>query len=286
MSKKANVKDILSWFDLSRYDYLLKLPVKHVLAEVYFRQGIHETFLDKAMNGDFPVFDHIETMEEDHQMDGVHFNDRGILPVSYGFLGEVINTAIKKGIYKVSPNELAIDDDLYYRTACLAEVYTYENDEEGKKTETVSEKFNIGMLIDLSLDLMTDEEITNHIAYNLPKWRKRFSIPQPKVVGEGQKIGFSFIEKLHHYRIVPFLDLQMWANKNRVIITNDVYSRLLFPIEGGEIRSDAHIRNTVKPFSDSTFDVIYQPELSLFLAKNPHIEDMLFSDFLDLAKNR
>lgn len=286
MSKKANVKDILSWFDLSKYDYLLHLPVKHVLAEVFFRYGVHETFLKKAMEGDFPVFDRMDIMEEDAQTDGVHFNDRGILPVTFGFLSEIVNTAIKKGIYKLDGGELKINDDTYNNTACMAEVYEYSDDDKGNRTDNKIDSFNIGMLIDLSLDLMTDEEITNHIAYNLPKWRKRFSIPQPKNVGDGQKIGFSFLEKIYNYKIVPFLDLQMWASINKVTITHDMYSRLLFPIECGEIKPDAHVRNTVKPFADSVFDVIYKPELSLFLAKNPHIEDMLFSDFLDLAKNR
>lgn len=284
MSKKANVKEILSWFDLSRYDYLLNLPVKHVLAEVYFRHGVHETFLNKAMNGDFPVFDCIDILDEDHQTDGVHLNDRGIIPLTYGFLSEIVNTAISKGVYNVENGFLNIDEESYNNTACQAEVYSY--DDGCENSGEPKEIFNIGMLIDLELDLMTDEEITNHIAYSLPKWRKRFSIPQPKYVGDGQKIGFSFIEKINNYKVVPFMDLQMWAMKNDVTISYDMYSRLLFPIEHGDIKSDSHVRNTVKPFVDSVFDVIYQPELSLFLAKNPYIEDMPFSDFLTLAKNR
>ncbi len=285
MAKKANVHEILSWFELAKYDYVLKLPVKHVLAEVYFRFGVHDHILDKAVHGDFPVFDRLENLEEDHQWDGVHFNDRGINPLSYSYLAEIVNTAIKKKIYNIDDSKLKISDE-QDKSASSAEIYVYKTDENGENTEEVIETYNTGMLIDLSLDLMTDDEITNHIAYNLPKWRKRFSVPEPKNVGEGRKIGYSFIEKIYDYKIIPFLDLQMWANKKEVIITNDVYSRLLFPIELDDVKPDSHIRNTVKPFADSLFDIIYQPELSLFLAKNPNIEDMLFSDFLNLAKNR
>ncbi|HEM8505049.1 TPA: hypothetical protein U2Q41_001806 [Citrobacter koseri] len=281
--KRANVKDIISWFDLDKYDYVLELPVKHVLAEVFFRHGIHETFLNRAMRGEFPVFDRIDILEDDHYFDGVHYNDRGILPLNHDFIAKMVNSGVKRNIYKISEGKVFVNEPWFGKTASYAEVDCYDCLEEVPESCDPNEAFNIGLILDLSLDLMTDEEITNHIAYNLPKWRKRFSVPEPKYVGEGQKIGGAFIRKIYDYKIIPFLDLQMWAAANKVEITNDLYSRLLFPLGVDKLKSDSNIRNTIKPFADSVLDVIYKPELSLFLAKNPHIEDMLFSDFLKLA---
>ncbi|MFC0226326.1 DUF6387 family protein [Serratia aquatilis] len=286
MAKKAKVKDIISWFDLKRYDYLLDLPVNHVLAEVHFRYGIHETFLKKAMKGEFPVFDRMDDLEEEHYWDGVHCNDRGILPLDCDFIAKMVNSGIKRNIYSISDGRLFANEEYGSKTASNSEVDCYDPEDEVPGSCDPNEFFNMGLILDLSLDLMTDEEITNHIAYNLPKWRKRFSIPEPKEVGRGQKVGFSFIRKIHEYKIIPFLDLKMWSAANKVEITCDLYSRLLFPLGEGDLKSESNIRNTIKPFADSLFDVIYQPELSLFFAKNPYIEDMKFSDFLKLAENR
>ncbi|MEH5013187.1 DUF6387 family protein [Phytobacter diazotrophicus] len=285
MTNKANVKDILSWFDLRKYDYLQELPVKHVLAEVYFRYGIHQTFLERAMNGQFPVFENMDILEDDHHWDGVHHNERGILPLDHDFIAKIVNSGVKRDIYSVSDGRVTVNEPWGHKTASNSEIDCYDSLEDVPGACDPNETFNLGLILDLSLDLMTDEEITNHIAYNLPKWRKRFDVPEPKTVGAGQKVGFSFIRKIHEYKVVPFLDLQMWSSVNNVEITYDLYSRLLFPLESGDLKSDSNIRNTIKPFIDSVFDIIYQPELSLFLAKNPHIEDMRFSDFLKLAAN-
>ncbi len=285
MANKANVKDILSWFNLKKYDYVLDLPVKHVLAEVYFRFGVHETNLKRAMRGEFPVFDRMDVLEEDDNWDGVHLNERGILPLDNDFLAKIVNSGIKRDIFSISDGRLSVNEPWGSKTVSNSEIDCYDYGEEVPKSCDPNETFNLELILELSLELMTDEEITNHIAYNLPKWRKRFSVPEPKNVGEGQKVGFSFIRKIHEYRVIPFLDLQTWSSVNNVEITHDLYSRLLFPLELGDLKSDSNIRNTIKPFVDSVFAIIYKPELSLFLAKNPHIEDMRFSDFLKLAEN-
>lgn len=285
--KKADIKDIVSWFDVEKYNYILNLSVRHVLAEIYFRKN-HRTFLTKAMNGDFPVFplEQVEGMKEEHYWDGVSFYDRGIIPVCYGYISDIANTAIDKGILTVNDGKVYIDNNIYTKTVTNTEVIPHDYEGQRVTKQLGDNAYNTGVLIDLGLDLMTDEQILSHIAYHLPKWRELTKTPAPVVVGEGRKIGFAYLQKIYDYKIIPFLDLQYWAHLNDVSITHDIYSRLLFPFDKGECKPDSHIRNTVKPFADSLWDAIYQPEQELFFAKNPGVEDMLFSDFLNLAKNR
>lgn len=84
----------------------------------------------------------------------------------------------------------------------------------------------------VNLEQYTNKELVGIFEKLLPAWRRQLSIPEPK-----HSIGKDApIKKITEYRVIPYLDLIVWAKLSKVKIPNRVMALALFPYgEKGEI---------------------------------------------------
>lgn len=108
-----------------------------------------------------------------------------------------------------------------------------------------------GVDVSIYLDSHTDAEILVELAELLPMWRKQLDLPEPnkkrnETTGRKRQSEESIIKKLIEYRIIPMLDLILWAELNGFEYTAEQLSRDLYP---NELVSDKHVRETRFPFA-------------------------------------
>lgn len=279
--KRAKYSDIADWFSLDRYDYVLDLSVRHVIAELFF-MDFHYSELEykkekpfKIM--EFPLVGDIKLLDEDLRDNELSFDGKGVMPICFSILCELVNSCLSDGRISIDesgrlvPREDIAGDDIYYQPML------YDIDDPSSEGRT-------GVIVDVDLDLMRDDEMIASFKTLLKKWREQTGVNEPESNSQG-RFGAATIAKIHQYRIIPYLDIARWARANNVMVSNELYARLLFPapLSNGEIKGGAHIRDTVKPFAESANNLFNSAALKIYYADNPHIEDMRFSDFLKLA---
>ncbi|MNF88787.1 hypothetical protein D3C84_712890 [compost metagenome] len=115
--------------------------------------------------------------------------------------------------------------------------------------------------VGVSLIDATDAEILAELKQLLPRWRERLSLPEPKKVETGA-IGPSIITRIIEYRLVPMLDLALWADTEEVKYSAEQLSRILFP---DQIITAKQMTDTRIPFALKFFESDYQDMVSLWL---------------------
>lgn len=279
--KRAKYGDVMEWFALDRYDYVLDLSVKHVVSEMFmmsYRSDHLEFRKDEVFSIiPFPLIEDITLWDENLLEGNLSFDDRGIMPLPFSMICAFVNTCLSDGRMTITDNgkiEARSDIENYdiYNQSML-----YDTDDPRSEGKT-------GIFVDIGLDLMSDDEMIAGFRTLLKSWRVQTDIPE-STVKEKKRFGASTIAKIHHYRIIPYLDISRWARINGIMVSNELYARLLFPtpLPDGTVKGGAHIRDTIKPFAESVRDLLSRVELKKYYADNPHIENMRFSDFLKLA---
>ncbi|MHB9807054.1 DUF6387 family protein [Pantoea ananatis] len=282
--KRALYKDIHSWFKLDNYDYILDLTVRHAIAET-FMMGFHYTSLSYRQEKEFklipfPMVGDITLFSEELRDNQLSGDERGIMLHNFETLSAFVNSCIIDGRIEISQSGmLKPRDDI-----ALHDIYHqpmfYEIGD--PKSEGCT-----GLILDVNLELMDDEEMLASFKTLLKKWRIQTGVKEPSEDGQ-KRFGASTIAKIYHYRVIPYLDIARWARINHVSVSNEIYARLLFPepLANGEIKGGSHIRDSVKPFSESSGDIFNSVALKKFYANNPHVENMRFSDFMKLSENQ
>lgn len=278
--KRAKYNDVASWFSLNNYDYILELSVRHAMAEV-FMMDFHYSALEYRKEESFavlpfPLIGDINLFDEYLGEKELSFDDRGIMPLPFSMICTFVNSCVKDGRItidesgRLEPRSDIVNHDIYNQPML------YEIDD--PKSAGIT-----GIFVDIGLDLMNDEEMIAGFKILLRKWREQAGIPE-RSTDERRRFGFSTIAKIHHYKVIPYLDIARWARINEMTVSNELYARLLFPIPlpNGEVKGGAHIRDTVKPFAETARDLLNKVALKKYYADNPHIENMRFSDFLKL----
>ena len=95
----------------------------------------------------------------------------------------------------------------------------------------------------------TDEEIAESLKAALPQWRKIKGIePDPL---ESVRFGYGTIKKLISYRVIPMLDILVWAAVKKIRVSDDRLSRLLYTDddEESEMRQSSQIKDTDRPLA-------------------------------------
>lgn len=278
--RRAKYSDIAEWFLLDRYDYILNLSVRHVICEV-LAMSYNRDF--SVYNKDqqfavfpFPLIVDISRWDECVDKGQISGDDRGILPLSFANVCAFVNSCLLDG--RMSINEAGVlearadidNHDIH------TQPMMYDVDDPSSNGVT-------GVFVDVGLELMSDAEMIAGFKILLRKWREQTGIPE-RASEERGRFGLSTIAKIQHYKVIPYLDISRWAEANGVMVSNELYARLLFPapLPNGEVKGGAHIRDTVKPFAESARDLLSRIKLKLYFSDNPHIEDMKFSDFLAL----
>ncbi|TWY21097.1 DUF6387 family protein [Enterobacter roggenkampii] len=278
--KRAKYADVTEWFSLDRYDYVLELSVKHVVSEMFMMSyhSDHLEFLKDEVFSiiPFPLIGDITLWDEDLPEGNLSFDDRGIMPLPFSMICAFVNSCLRDGRMTITDNgrieaRSDIENCDIYNQSML-----YDTDDPRSEGKT-------GIFVDIGLDLMDDDEMIAGFKTLLKRWRVQTGIPE-SAVKEKKRFGASTIAKIHHYRIIPYLDISRWARINDIMVSNELYARLLFPepLPDGTVKGGAHIRDTVKPFAESVRDLLSRVELKKYYADNPHIENMNFADFLKL----
>lgn len=277
--KRVKYNDVTEWFSLNNYDYILGLTVRHVIAEV-FAMDLHSS--GKYRKDDsfsvmpFPLVGDITIFDEGLEGSQLSSDCRGLYPICFEHLCSFVNSCLMDGRItinesgKLEPKADIAHCDIYNQPMR----YSFDDPTSDGTT---------GIFVDIGLDLMSDDEMISSFKILLRKWREQAGMPE-RSIDVSVRFGSSTIAKIHQYRVIPYLDIARWARINGVTVSNDLYARLLFPnpLPNGEVKGGAHIRDTVKPFAEKACDFFNSVHLKKYYAENPHIENMIFSDFLTL----
>nr|WP_154926722.1 DUF6387 family protein [Pantoea agglomerans] len=124
------------------------------------------------------------------------------------------------------------------------------------------------------LENSSDEEIIGSLRALLPVWRKEYGIKSRKQ----EAFGLGKILKLVDYRILPMIDLLMWAKLKDVSLSNTILSRLLYPKLTDEVRGDEQLKDTDRPIAERAMSGETCKNVESFINKNRHLMDLSMSE--------
>ncbi|QGY57377.1 hypothetical protein PAASB05_05550 [Pantoea agglomerans] len=124
------------------------------------------------------------------------------------------------------------------------------------------------------LESSSDEEIIGSLRALLPVWRKEYGIKGRKQ----EAFGLGKILKLADYRILPMMDLLMWAKLKDVSLSNTLLSRVLYPKLTDEVRGDEQLKDTDRPIAEKALSGEICKNLENFINKNHHLKDISILD--------
>ncbi len=149
--------------------------------------------------------------------------------------------------------------------------------------ETMSTLFQHSVMIEIDLTAGTDEEIAESLKAVLPQWRKMRGIePEPS---DSVRFGYGTIKKIINYRLLPILDILIWAKRNDIRVSDDRLSTLLHSDtdEEDKTRSGSRIKDTDKPLAIKTVSKSFILQFHHFLNKNPDLRDTKVSEVMKRA---
>lgn len=129
------------------------------------------------------------------------------------------------------------------------------------------------------LESSSDEEIIGSLRALLPVWRKEYGIKGSKQ----EAFGLGKILKLVDYRILPMIDLLMWAKLNDVSLSNTILSRVLYPKLTDVVRGDEQLKDTDRPIAERAMSGETCKNVESFINKNRHLSDLSVSQWRELT---
>lgn len=321
---RAKGQDILSWFDISRYDELLDMTVENFISDIEFRSFLlylgddSDSMMTRSSMHDQRL-DFIEGLKKGHIhstsaylhniFDGNSKEDTSIsedVPeditlmcngypiISRGFF-ERSDDSYTEGVACTSFN---VGDLISYYKALSRHEYIVEKTKgvvEVQGTNVSCPIVNVDYLSDhffggeivikCNLDEYSDDELVTEFKELIKYWRAEAGIDEPDRANN--RIGLSTLKKLITYKVIPFIDLLIWEMANNKKINNEMLARVLFPLtkSDSEIMSGVQIKDTIRPFVEKILNENLLREFLFFIKKNEHLQSMRFSDILKLAEN-
>ena len=129
------------------------------------------------------------------------------------------------------------------------------------------------------LESSSDEEIIGSLRALLPVWRKEYGIKGRKQ----EAFGLGKILKLADYRILPMMDLLMWAKLKDISLSNTILSRVLYPKLTDEVRGDEQLKDTDRPIAEKAMSGETSKNIESFINKNRHLSDLSLSQLRKLT---
>lgn len=125
----------------------------------------------------------------------------------------------------------------------------------------------------------SDDEIIGSLRALLPMWRKEYGIKGRKQ----EAFGLGKILKLADYRILPMMDLLMWAKLKDISLSNTILSRVLYPKLTDEVRGDEQLKDTDRPIAEKAMSGETSKNIESFINKNRHLMDMSVSELRKIS---
>ncbi|MCW0331710.1 DUF6387 family protein [Pantoea ananatis] len=129
------------------------------------------------------------------------------------------------------------------------------------------------------LESSSDDEIIGSLRALLPVWRKEYGIKGRKQ----EAFGLGKILKLVDYRILPMLDLLIWAKLKDIYLSNTILSRVLYPKLTDEVRGDEQLKDTDRPIAEKALSGETSKNIESFINKNRHLSDLSLSQLRKLT---
>ncbi|EXU75353.1 DUF6387 family protein [Erwinia mallotivora] len=124
------------------------------------------------------------------------------------------------------------------------------------------------------LESSSDDEIIGSLRTLLPVWRKEYGI-----TGKKQEVfGLGRIIKLVDYRIIPMMDLLMWAKLKDIPLSNTILSRVLYPKLTDEVRGEEQIKDTDRPIAEKALSGETSKNIENYINKNSHLIDVKLTE--------
>lgn len=115
----------------------------------------------------------------------------------------------------------------------------------------------------INLHSYTDKEILQSLSNMLPVLRERKGIPEP-IKSEVGQVGPSTIKRIFEYRVIPMLDLVLWAKHKGFEYSTEQLARVLFP---DDLVMGKQMADTRLPFALCFANYDYQDMANLWLCQ-------------------
>jgi len=150
-------------------------------------------------------------------------------------------------------------------------------------SDIMPDQFTRTVMIEIDLASGTDEEIAESLKAALPQWRKIKGIDENPL--ESVRFGYGTIKKLISYRVIPMLDILVWAAVKKIRVSDDRLSRLLYTDddEESEMRQSSQIKDTDRPLALKSCTTDFIRQFLYFMNKNSHLKQMKVSDVMKLS---
>ncbi|EIQ5063054.1 hypothetical protein AB1057_002526 [Salmonella enterica] len=273
-----HTKDIKSWFKIDTYRKFEDLSLLHFYHEIWARnlffKEYREEFESRTLMGYFSkIFSGNPFLIEEGQLGYMTPANKLFQPPHF-FLTTLDRLAETSIIAMQRGGFLWHEGDNYSINAELREE---------SLSDIMPDQFTRTVMFEIDLASGTDEEIAESLKAALPQWRKVKGIDENPL--ESVRFGYGTIKKLISYRVIPMLDILVWAAVKKIRVSDDRLSRLLYTDddEESEMRQSSQIKDTDRPLAlkASTIDFIRQ--FHFFINKNSHLKNMKVSDVVKLS---
>ena len=145
------------------------------------------------------------------------------------------------------------------------------------------DQFSRTVMFEIDLASGTDEEIAESLKTALPQWRKVKGIDENPL--ESVRFGYGTIKKLISYRVIPMLDILVWAAVKKIRVSDDRLSRLLYTDndEESEVRLPNQIKDTDRPLALKACTIAFIRQFNHFINKNNHLKQIKVNDVIKLT---
>ena len=149
--------------------------------------------------------------------------------------------------------------------------------------ESLPDQFEKTIMLEIDLSSGTDEEIAESLKAALPQWRKYMEIDENPL--NSVRFGYGTIKKLINYRIIPMLDILVWAEIKKVRISDDRLSRILYTDDDAEseIRLPQQIKDTDRPLALKACTIDFIRQFHFFMNKNDFLKEIKVADVIKLT---
>ncbi|MBJ8868277.1 DUF6387 family protein [Citrobacter koseri] len=150
-------------------------------------------------------------------------------------------------------------------------------------SDIMPDQFDRTVMLEIDLASGTDEEIAESLKAALPQWRKVKGIDENPL--ESVRFGYGTIKKLISYRVIPMLDILVWAAIKKIRVSDDRLSRLLYTDddEESDMRLSSQIKDTDRPLALKACTIDFIRQFHFFMNKNSHLKEMKVTDVMKIS---
>ncbi|AXD69886.1 hypothetical protein EO05_26010 [Salmonella enterica] len=166
-----------------------------------------------------------------------------------GYLSREMLMYLSKMDDRVGPRQdkpIIMDDDEFYCILNEQSDPALDGTLRARLNDSVSIISDDGSSLLLNIDVSTPDEILlSEFKRLIPIWRKELNVEKSLSISSSWAV---VRKKIIDYKVIPYIDLTIWAYANRITIPHGIMSIALFPCGERDLFS---IAQTIKPFVET-----------------------------------